>query len=687
MIKPGMIEIAQAYAKNGLSVIPADPETKYTTLPAWKPWMSVRMSARQIEHTFKDAPGIAIIAGTVSGNLLMIDFDNAGELFDAWMESLIKGLKDISILEKLVIERSQSGGFHVVFRCETPVSGNRKLAEGIRNGKRMALIETRGEGGLFLCAPTPGYELTQGSFSDIPVITKSQREVLIVAACALNEIESVIPAESSIKPLRMPVYGSEGLPGNDYNVSGDLQTLLTSHGWTLVHDGINQKWRRPGKDKGHSATFHKEKNVFYVFSSNAPQFEPEKGYSPFGVYAQLECGGDFRAAAKQLSEEGFGSGLPDPVNNRYYGVDLSQFVLPGDDNPLPEPEQQAEFAAKHISEVLSNPLVTDALPRISSTYPAIDEGLNGGFYASGMYLLAGLTGNGKSTLGANLARLMGRNMRLLYMNLEDDEDLCGRKLLAQESKMSIRNLESYTTVKHLSETAGGFEEAEKTRIEEAKLKLNKLPIWIESLETDLAKIEHIIGIHAAAGAACVIIDQASWISYASAKTEYEEASAISKRLKLVSKRLGILVIVLLQINRGGASTKTAGQDLQLHHIRSSGRWEQDADGTIIIQRIEEDGDDSNMIIDVKKHRHGPTGKRVTLAYQPEFGLLEDGECTWISEDKSDSLNAEQDTMIHDLKIMNPGIKQHEIQQALRAEYGKKAYSQGTISRRLKKIGR
>ena len=29
-------------------------------------------------------------------------------------------------------------------------------------------IETRGEGGLFLCSPTDGYDLVQGDLTDVP---------------------------------------------------------------------------------------------------------------------------------------------------------------------------------------------------------------------------------------------------------------------------------------------------------------------------------------------------------------------------------------------------------------------------------------------------------------------------------------------------------------------------------------
>jgi putative DNA primase/helicase len=45
--------------------------------------------------------------------------------------------------------------------------------------------------------------------------------------------------------------------------------------------------------------------ILYVFSTNT-EFEPECGYTIFAVYAILEHGGDFRAAAKDLAAHGYG---------------------------------------------------------------------------------------------------------------------------------------------------------------------------------------------------------------------------------------------------------------------------------------------------------------------------------------------------------------------------------------------
>ncbi|HQL55792.1 MAG TPA: DUF3987 domain-containing protein, partial [Phycisphaerae bacterium] len=117
---------------------------------------------------------------------------------------------------------------------------------------------------------------------------------------------------------------------------GQVRAILAAHGWTLVKGGENEYWRRPGKTSGSSATLRG--GVFYVFSSNAAPFEPNRGYPPFAVYALLEHAGDFAQAATALRQIGYGApAQPDPE------VDLSKLQVQGqfievpaqDDEPPP----------------------------------------------------------------------------------------------------------------------------------------------------------------------------------------------------------------------------------------------------------------------------------------------------------------------------------------------------------------
>ncbi len=327
-----MSDIANAYRRAGLCVLPAILKEKRPALSAWKQYQTRLPTERQIGTWFADDTPLCLLTGAASGNLELLDFDFEAELFKAWAE--LVNAEAPGLMDRLVMERSQSGGRHVVYRCEAPIPGNLKLAQRIVEtpdgndviivGKHCrprrvgdhyevvcTLIETRGEGGLFLCHPTPGYTLEQGVLESVPVLTEAERTILIEAACALNE---VIPAVApSIDATEM-----SGRPGDDFNQRGDVRAVLERHSWTCVRLGDNECWRRPGKDRGWSATLRDR--VFYVFSSNAAPFESNRAYAPFSVYALLEHSGDFTAAAAALRAEGFGS------DSDTGGVDISALV-------------------------------------------------------------------------------------------------------------------------------------------------------------------------------------------------------------------------------------------------------------------------------------------------------------------------------------------------------------------------
>ena len=303
------VETAAAYLKAGLSVLPAVKARKRPAVGAWKTWSQRLPTDIEVEAWFSNGhEALCVVAGAVSGNLECIDFDQKAEAYPAWCAKV-----DGSLLASLVVESTPSGGKHVVYRCEGAVEGNQKLAQGIRNGKIATLVETRGEAGLFLCAPSPGYTLEHGEFAHVPTISQEAREALLSAARELDEQPPAEARESAPAPaVAAPAPISAGFltrPGDDFASRGDPSPYLLAHGWTLCgekSDG-NELWTRPGKDAraGHSATL--KDGVFFVFSSNASPFEPNRGYNAYQVYALLEHANDFKAATAALIDMGYGA--------------------------------------------------------------------------------------------------------------------------------------------------------------------------------------------------------------------------------------------------------------------------------------------------------------------------------------------------------------------------------------------
>lgn len=338
---------AMEYLGAGLSVLPARLDPKSPDLRSWKEYQQRLPSEAEVRAWFVRERPMCLVTGAVSGNLEMIDFDCGAELFGPWLE-LVRG-EAPDLVSRLVVERSMSGGCHVVYRCEGQVSENTKLAQRIvptpddqpivLYGKThkprkvdgrwvvtLTFIETRGEGGIFLCAPTPGYELEHGSFAELSVVTLAERDLMLHAAWSLTE---VVPAAEPARIASDPC----GRPGDDYNERGDVREVLKKHGWALVRPGENEYWRRPGKDSGLSATL--KNGVLYVFSSNAAPFESQRAYGRFSVYALLEHGGDFVSAASALRAEGYGT----TGSEMLAGVDLSALV------DVPEPDEPRNVIA------------------------------------------------------------------------------------------------------------------------------------------------------------------------------------------------------------------------------------------------------------------------------------------------------------------------------------------------------
>lgn len=305
--------LAQDYVKSGLSIIPVRADgSKAPAVSQWKTYQSTPPQSAEIGDWFNDHRllGIAIIAGTVSGHLEVIDFDEVS-LVAPWLEMVNETAP--GLLNQIPMVQTPTGGMHVYYRCET-IGWNAKLAERINDqGKPETLIETRGEGGYVIAPGSPpechpsgkNYEVINGSLLNIPTITPGEREALIECAKAFNER---VKEARIIAPEKQQRASSNGAlrPGDDFNQRGDLRALLEKHGWNRNGKlAAGERWKRPGGDRA-SATLFNNSGLFYVFSTNAQPFECDRAYTPFTAYAFLEHNGNFTDAARALGEDGYG---------------------------------------------------------------------------------------------------------------------------------------------------------------------------------------------------------------------------------------------------------------------------------------------------------------------------------------------------------------------------------------------
>ena len=94
----------------------------------------------------------------------------------------------------------------------------------------------------------------------------------------------------------------------------------------------------------------------------------------------------------------------------------------------------------------------------------------------------------------------------------------------------------------------------------------------------------------------------------------QETAAVSANLKAMAKELKIPVIVLSQLSRAPEQRGDKNARPKLSDLRDSGAIEQDADVALLLRRPcrnpsdDEYEDKSLAIVDIAKHRNGPTGE-------------------------------------------------------------------------------
>lgn len=321
--------LQQVLSIKGLQFVPTDEKKK----PIPSEW-----STTQKMYDYSNAKGIGLVCGKLSGNVEVIDIDvhhdKEGTILGDFKQLIIE--QDPKLLKKVVVQKTRSGGYHLIYRCPT-IQGNTKLANDVKQGNLIpSLIETRGEGGQIIVAPSQGYTIIQGSLENIPEITPEERSILFDSARMLNRhIEAFSPPARKVKEMMEATPNEK--PWDAYNSRGDWQALLEKHGWKFVRTrGKKHHFLRPGDSEAKwSGDFHEELNLFSVFTTSTI-FTAQKGYSPFAMYACLECAGDYSEAAKRLLKEGYGKA---PVNKP---ADKKSFVFNGERPPI-TPEKTAEI--------------------------------------------------------------------------------------------------------------------------------------------------------------------------------------------------------------------------------------------------------------------------------------------------------------------------------------------------------
>ena len=283
----------------------------------WKRYQQQPATLFEVLSWFRHVQGIAVITGTISGGVEALDFDTVA-IYQQWSERVIQqGLRGLHLRLTTGYLEASPGGVHLLYRCRQ-VEGNQKLASILVRGTQQTLIETRGEGGLVIVAPSCGgvhpsgkpYVLLHGGIPTIQTITEAERQALFFAARTFNQVPHPEPTLPRLLHTHLPVSGLR--PGDCYNRSTTWEAVLAPHGWRLLYTCAGEGyWQRPGKEgRGISATTNYAGSDRLIVFSTATTFEVTRSYDKFGAYTILNHCGDFSAAARALARRGYPASQP-----------------------------------------------------------------------------------------------------------------------------------------------------------------------------------------------------------------------------------------------------------------------------------------------------------------------------------------------------------------------------------------
>lgn len=226
--------------------------------------------------------------------------------------------------------------------------------------------------------------------------------------------------------------------------------------------------------------------------------------------------------------------------------------------------------------------------------------LVGGFRPGQLWVVAGRTSMGKSSLAQNmiLAVAHGGNSAG-YVSIEGNNDELRQRLLAIEARVGISQISD-----------GNIADAGYPRIVAAHGRLSGLPISYVDGETVWSRVKAKIQLlkFEDPNLSVVFVDYIGLINNPQYRNRWEAIGAVSAELKGLAQSLGIAMVAVCQINRETEHRKDHRP--MLADLRDAGSIEQDADVILLLYRphyYDKKADDILCQIAIAKQRNGPTG--------------------------------------------------------------------------------
>lgn len=376
---PTVTDVARLAVQHGFCVVPPREDgTKAPDSHAWKQFQTRHPTLEELRGWY--APprhGVGLVCGEISGGLELFEFEALAveQGLDAkWAEMLRDSGEDelCDLLLSGYTERSAAGGLHILYRC--PFTKTEKLAS---SAEHKTLIETKGEGGYVIVAPSAGpvhplggaWTALSGTLATVPTITPEQRTTIHRIARLLDQTTVDItdgwrsaPSRTDHGPSAFDLYR------NDLNINTLTVEMLEAHGWKRCgQSGDTVYLTRPGKEGGVSATVgHVGPGVTTIFTTSTSL--EARTYSPADLFTHVEHGGNYGEAARALEKRGW-----------IARIDRMTPVVQAPDVPLhtdrPEPAEDDELLPTGWEAIDLLPYWRGEQPEMPPTIFARDDGL------------------------------------------------------------------------------------------------------------------------------------------------------------------------------------------------------------------------------------------------------------------------------------------------------------------------
>ncbi len=262
-----------------------------------------------------------------------------------------------------------------------------------------------------------------------------------------------------------------------------------------------------------------------------------------------------------------------------------------------------------------------AITGVATGYHELDKILLG-LQPSSLTIVGARPGMGKTSFALGILAHVGVVVQrpALLFSLEMGHLELTQRMLASEAEVNGQNLQT-----------GQIRTQDWPKLGTAVTRLSNAPIFIDdnpnatvmdirACARRLKKSEGDLGL--------VVIDYLQLMTgRGRAENRQTEVAEISRGLKILARELEVPVVALSQLSRNLESRQD--KTPMLSDLRESGSLEQDADVVLFLYRESEYNDEvaidraDDALVDVAKHRNGPTGK-ANLLFLKQYARFENG---------------------------------------------------------------